>query len=97
VLCGKLAYPLNDRKRIHKGDLLLGWRLVLHTRIIHVFDVYRKREDSWLKPWRLTARPEGTAACGGLKPDAVMNACATMTYYCVTSPRLAMRHAFARP
>jgi hypothetical protein len=36
-----------------------------------VFDVYRKREDSWLKPPRLTARPEGTAACGGLKPDAV--------------------------
>src|SRR5260221_14122996 len=24
-----------------------------------------------LKPRRLTARPEGTAACGGLKPDSV--------------------------
>lgn len=71
MLCGKLAYPLNDRKRIHKGDLLLGWWWVLHTRIIHVFDVHRKREDSWLKPRRLTARPEGTAACGGLKPDTV--------------------------
>ena len=71
MLCGKLAYPLNDLKRIHKCDLLLGWWLVLHARIIHVFDMHRKREDSWLKPRRLTARPEGTAACGGLKPDAV--------------------------
>ena len=58
MFCGKLAYPLNDLKRIHKGDLLLGWWLVLHTRIMDVFYLYRKREDFGLKPpeARLTAR-----------------------------------------
>ena len=70
MLRSKLAYPLNDLKRIHKRDFLLGWRLVLHTRIIHVFDVYCKREDFGLKPpeARLTARVKTLRLAAGYSP-----------------------------
>ena len=66
MLCGKLAYPFNDLKRIHKRDLLLGWRLLVHTRIIHVYDMYGKGYDCWLKPAR--------ASLLGLKPNSLRRA-----------------------
>ena len=62
--CGKLAHPLKDLKRIHERALLLGWRLLLHARIIHTFDVYHKWEDFGLKP-RKRASPHALKG-GGL-------------------------------
>jgi hypothetical protein len=62
VRYGQMAYPLKDLKRIDQRDLLLGWRLMFHTRIIHVFDVYSSWKNVWLKPGK-PASPPGLKPC----------------------------------